>query len=97
MEHIKITLPEVTNLSSQIRLINSNLDDVLEYVKRTMNDLDCIWNSDGSSMIKQRFNQFSNRFTQESEVIESYAKFLDYTVASYDNLESTINSNASSF
>lgn len=97
MDQIKITLNEVSNLASQIRLINANLDDVLDYAKRLMQDLNVVWNSDGATAIMNRFLQFSNRFNEESETIESYARFLDYTVSSYDSLESTIESNAQTF
>ncbi len=97
MDQIKITLNEVSNLASQIRLINANLDDVLDYTKRLMQDLNVVWNSDGATAIMNRFLQFSNRFNEESETIESYARFLDYTVSSYDSLESTIESNAQTF
>lgn len=97
MEHIKITLGEVSNLANQIRLINTNLDDVLQYVKRLMNDLNGVWSSDGANAIQNRFLQFSSRFDEESKTIEGYARFLDYTVSSYDNLESTIEANAQTF
>ncbi len=97
MDQIKISLGEVSNLAAQIRLINTNLDDVLNYVKQLMNELNSVWNSDGATAITNRFMQFSLRFEKESETIENYARFLDYTVASYDSLESTITSNASTF
>lgn len=97
MDQIKISLGEVSNLANQIRLINTNLDDVLNYVKQLMNELNGVWNSDGATAIMNRFVQFSSRFEKESKTIENYARFLDYTVASYDNLESTITGNASTF
>ena len=96
-EQIRITLPEVSNTAVQIRACNSNLDDTLSYVYRTMNELDSVWDSDGERTLLNRFRIFSQRFTDESETIETYASFLDRTVASYDTLESTIVANAENF
>ncbi len=97
MEQIKISLPEVSNTASQIRTCNTNLDSTLSYVYRTMQELDSIWQSDGEETLLSRFQNFARRFVDESETIESYARFLDHTVASYDSLESTIVANAGSF
>lgn len=97
MEELKISLSEVSNTATQIRNCNSSLDDILSYVNRKMNDLNSIWLSDGQEMLLSRFQKFATRFIDESEVIESYARFLDNTVADYDSLESTIVANASNF
>ena len=97
MDTISITLPEVRNTASQIRLINTNLDDTLAYVSKLMSDLNSVWVSEGAETLLSRFLQFSGRFSVESETIESYANFLDFTVSTYDSLESTITSNASYF
>ena len=54
--------------------------------------------SDEERCCCRRFRQeFSGKFIDESEVIESYARFLDSTVNDYDSLESTIVANASNF
>lgn len=97
MEEIRITLPEVSECAAQIRNYNANLDEILSYVNRTMNELNSIWESDGQQTLLSRFQKFATKFVDESEVIESYAKFLDNTVADYDSLESTIVANASNF
>ena len=97
MEEIRITLPEVSECAAQIRSYNANLDEILSYVNRTMNELNSIWESDGQQTLLSRFQKFATKFVDESEVIESYAKFLDNTVADYDSLESTIVANASNF
>jgi len=97
MDQIKITLPEVSNTAAQIRSLNSNLEDNLNYVKNLMTELNSVWLSEGSETLLGRFNKFATKFVDESETIESYAKFLDFTVTSYDSLESTITSNASNF
>lgn len=97
MEHLKISLAEVSDTASQIRLYNGKLDDTLSYVNKLMSELNSIWLSDGQEALLSQFQQFANRFIDESETIETYAKFLDDTVSSYDSLESTIVANASNF
>lgn len=97
MEQLKISLPEVSQTASQIRTYNSNLDERLSYVNKIMNELNSVWLSDGEEALLARFQKFSQKFLNESEVIENYARFLDETVSSYDSLESTIVANASNF
>ena len=94
---IRIALSEVSAIASEIRKCNSQLDETLSYVSRIMNELNNIWLSDGQQTLIERFRHFSSRFTDESEIIESYARFLDDTVSTYDSLESTIVANASNF
>ena len=95
--NIRITLPEVADTAAQIRKCNADLDTILSCVSKIMNELDSIWLSDGEQMLLSRFRRFSGKFIDESEVIESYARFLDNTVTDYDSLESTITANASNF
>ena len=95
--NIRITLPEVAQTAAQIRNYNAALDTVLFHVSKIMNELDAVWLSDGEEMLLSRFRKFSNKFIDESEVIESYARFLDSAVTDYDSLESTIVANASNF
>ena len=97
MDELRISLPEVSATASQIRNYNSKLDETLSYVNKTMNDLNAIWLSDGEETLLARFQKFAQKFIDESEVIENYARFLDDTVSSYDSLESTIVANASNF
>ena len=97
MDNIKITMSEVQNTSSAIRTYNVQLDDILSSCLSTMNELSSVWQSEGAETIVDRFKKFSSRFTLESDTIEEYCKFLDLTAQSYDSIESTITSNASSF
>lgn len=97
MNDIKISLADISQLANELRRINNNLDDVLEYVRNEMKSLNVAWISDGSEMIRQRFEYFAKKFIEESELVESYARFLDYTVNSYDSLETTITENAANF
>ena len=94
---LNITLSELSDCASQIRNYNATLDDILSSVSKAMHEINSIWQSDGEEVLLNRFDRFATRFIDESEVIESYAKFLDSTVSDYDSLESTIVANASSF
>lgn len=97
MSNLKISLSEVSQIASELRRINANLDDILEYTRNEMKSLNNIWQSDGSEMIRQRYEYFAKKFALEKETIEAYARFLDHIVTSYDSLESTITENASNF
>lgn len=97
MDELKISLPEVSATASQIRNYNANLDETLSYVNKQMNQLNSVWLSEGEETLLARFQKFAQKFLNESEIIENYARFLDETVSSYDTLESTIVANASNF
>ena len=95
MNGIKISLQEVVNCQKQIESLNIKIYDLLNDMKNQMNGLNVSWVSDSANTIRDRFNQFSNRFKIKKETINNYVKFLDMTVNSYDSLEQTINTNAS--
>ena len=97
MDNIRITLPEVSAAANNIRSINASMDDILNDISKMMNDLTGVWKGTAGEAIVERFKSFSTRFIDESQTIEEYAKYLDYTVSSYDSLESTLSSNASNF
>lgn len=97
MDGIKIQLAAVSDAARMIRARNETLYELLQQMKRQMNDLSAVWISDGSEAIRSRFMTFSAQFDVQKEVIERYAQFLDKTVSSYDSIEGTIASNASSF
>ncbi|MCI5774472.1 MAG: pore-forming ESAT-6 family protein [Erysipelotrichaceae bacterium] len=96
MNSIKISLQEVQNCQKQIESLNERIYTLLTDMKNQMNSLNASWISDSANTIRTRFNQFANRFDVQKETINAYAKFLELTVSSYDNLETTINANASS-
>ena len=97
MDELKISLSDVSNTATQIRNYNSKLDETLSYVNKIMNELNSIWLSEGEETLLGRFQRFAQKFLNESEVIENYARFLDETVSSYDTLESSMTANASNF
>ncbi|MBP3398317.1 MAG: pore-forming ESAT-6 family protein [Erysipelotrichaceae bacterium] len=97
MERISIDLGAVRDAARMIRSRNEMLYDLLNQMKRQMNELSGVWISEGSEVIRSRFQSFSLQFDVQKDIIERYAVFLDNTVNSYDSMESTITSNASSF
>ncbi len=93
---LKISLAEVSECAGKIRGCNEQMFNLLESMKREMNNTNTSWNSEGGETIRSRFNQFSARFETMKSTIDSYSRFLDRTVETYDNLETTIAGNASS-
>lgn len=96
MPDIKITFEEVRTKTKQIRNYNATLTDTLSSIRQTINNLEAQWISDTSDTIRAKITGMQPKFDTYKEVIESYAKFLDNTVAQYEGTESTLNSNASS-
>lgn len=96
MPDIKITFEEVRTKTKQIRNYNATLTDTLNSIRQTINNLESQWTSDTSDTIRAKITGMQPKFDTYKEVIESYAKFLDNTVAQYEGTESILNSNASS-
>jgi len=97
IQGIKISFGEVSSTASTIRNLNTNLDTRLSDIKSEMNALASTWQSDASETIRERFNALVPRFAEYKSIVDSYAKFLDNAVASYDSTETAINTNASAF
>ncbi|MEE3486569.1 MAG: pore-forming ESAT-6 family protein [Bulleidia sp.] len=95
MADLNISLAEVSECAASIRTCNEQMYECLSKMKKEMDSTGNTWISDGAEAIRSRFAQFSNRFESQKETIDSYARFLDRTVESYDTLETTITSNAS--
>jgi len=92
--NIRISLPEVEESCHSMRTLNGELDEVLSSISSDMHSLQSYWQSTGAETIMNQFDRFASRFVVESETIEDYCRFLDYTVQTYNSLESTITSNA---
>lgn len=94
---INISLPEVQQTAAAIRTTNEALAQALDQVKTQMTGTGQTWQSEAANTFRERFNSLTPRFTQYRDIVESYAKFLDSTVAGYEATEANINSAASSF
>ena len=97
MPDIKITFEELRSKTSQIRKHNEALTEMLLQIKSAINALESEWTSDTSDTIRSKITGMQPKFDSYKEVVESYAKFLDNTVAQYESTESSLNSNASQF
>ena len=94
MDNLKISLGQVSDCAAKIRSCNNEMFEDLSRIRKEMDNTSVSWMSDGAEAIRSRFNQFAPRFEQQKELIDTYARFLDRTVESYDSLETTITSNA---
>jgi len=97
MENILISLADVTNAAQTMRRQNETLLQALMEMKRIMNSLSANWQSPAAETIRARFNGMVPIFENYRDIVESYAKFLDYTVSSYEATENSIQQGASSF
>jgi WXG100 family type VII secretion target len=96
-EGINIALSEVSSIAGTIRNLNDSLTMNLEDIKAQMISMESTWQSDASQSIIGNFNALAPKFNNYREIIESYARFLDTTVASYRETETMINNNANAF
>lgn len=96
MPDIKITFQELTTKTGQIRSHNTKLDDTLKAIESAINALEADWTSDTSDTIRGKIKGMEPKFKSYYEAIESYAKFLDNAVTSYQLTESTLQTGASS-
>ncbi len=94
MDNLKISLGQVSDCAAKIRSCNNEMFEDLSRIRKEMDQTSGSWMSDGAEAIRSRFQQFAARFEQQKELIDTYARFLDRTVESYDSLETTITSNA---
>lgn len=97
MAGIKIQTQVLIDTAGKVRNLNQKLNDDLANCNKEMNDLESTWQSDGATAIRQAMNALKPRFEEYQRVVESYAKFLDNTAASYEATEQAVETNASAF
>lgn len=97
MSEIQITIAEVAQTANKLRQHNQRLNEILMAIKKIMNDLEANWQSPAAQTIRQKLNGMQPLFSQYYETIEAYAKFLDQTAIVYEQAESIMNQQASSF
>ena len=95
---IKITTSELTSAAAQIRSYNDSLRDDLNQIYTAMQSLDATWQSDAGRDIRAAMDSHRDRFFQQYyNVIDSYAQFLDRSASNYEQVETSIQSNANAF
>lgn len=97
MAGIKISTQVLTDTAAEVRTFNDKLDQDLADCNQEMNALQATWQSDAAEDIRAAMNALKPRFEEYKAVIESYAKFLDNTAASYEKQEQSIQTNAGQF
>lgn len=97
MAGVKISTQVLTSTATEVRNLNTKLDQDLADCNQAMNNLESTWQSDGASEIRAAMNALKPRFEEYKKVIESYAKFLDNTAQSYETTEQTVQTNAGRF
>lgn len=97
MAGIKISTQVLISTASEVRSLNAKLNEDLASCNTAMNNLESTWQSDAATDIRAAMNNLKPRFDEYQKVIESYAKFLDSTAASYEATEQAVQSNASQF
>lgn len=96
-DSIKISTQVLNDTAKKVRDINNQLDSKLADINKEMNNLESSWKSDAATDIRAAMNALKPRFAEMKEVVNSYAKFLDDTAASYESTESAIQTNAGAF
>lgn len=94
---IDINTQTLKDTSRRVTNINNCLDDQLTRINRLMNETEADWQSDAGREIREAMDALRPRFEQYKEVVTAYARFLEDTAQSYENTESSIQSNASAF
>lgn len=97
MEQLQVTLASLTQTASSIRSQNQQLTNYLYEISGIMNQLSTGWKSPASEKIRARFQSMLPIFDNYQAIVESYAKFLDQTVSTYQSMETQLNASAESF
>lgn len=97
METMNISLANMTSCANQIRQENGQLYQNLQEISVTMKQLAGFWQSPASETIRQRFQALLPVFDNYRTVIDTYAKFLDSTVLTYQSMEQQLNAEADTF
>ena len=90
MDQLQITLAQVTQTAASIRSQNQQLNSCLQEIGTSMNQLAAYWQSPASEKIRSRFHGMLPVFDNYRSIVESYAKFLDQTVSTYQSKASRI-------
>lgn len=97
MDTINITLSQVSSCADSLRTRNQQLYQNLQDITTVMQQLSGFWQSPASETISQRFMAMMPVFDNYRTMIDTYAKFLDQTVITYQSVENQINASADTF
>lgn len=97
MDNLMITLEQLPATAADIRMQNQQLNNCLQEIYAVMKQLSAYWQSPSSETIRNRFQAMLPVFDSYKAIVESYARFLEQTASSYQQLENQLNSNADAF
>lgn len=97
MAEIRISWQELNRVSADMRQLNEAMHSCLEEMASLMSTLQESWESDASSVIRQKFLNLKPHFERYAQVIEGYAAFLEQTAENYQLTEAALEQNAESF
>lgn len=83
--------------AAKIERKNGDMRNTLDDIQKKINSLQGDWESDSASTIRQKITGMTSRFESYQQVVNSYVKFIRNVATQTQNLETTINSNASQF
>ena len=96
-DSIKISTQVLQDTAQKVRDINKTMDEKLNEINKSMNDLEASWKSDAATDIRAAMNALKPRFEAHKATVESYAKFLVNTAQNYEATESLVQNNANQF
>lgn len=98
MAEIRITTQTLNDTAGKVRNHANTLNDILEQCLSTMVGLESTWQSDTAAEIRANMRALQNKFfTPYKNVVDSYAKFLDDTAATYEQTEASLQKSAEAF
>ncbi|MBR5949278.1 MAG: WXG100 family type VII secretion target [Clostridia bacterium] len=98
MADIRISTATLEQTAKDVRNHANNLNNILEDCLKEMLSLESTWKSDSATEIRTNMQALQNKFfAPYKSVVDSYAKFLDDTAATYESMETGIEKNAQSF
>lgn len=97
MDTLTITLEDVTTVANKIRQYNDQLRDNLKEISHSISQLTSTWQSPAAQTMQSKFQTMLPVFDQYKTIVDTYAKFLDQTVISYQAMDQQLNANADAF
>lgn len=94
---ININTTDVERLSQSIRNSNTRLNSIIASITREIQALKNEWDSPTGDALVQKYNELLPIFRSYKEKVESFSKFLDIAVDTYEKAELDIKSNAEQF
>ena len=94
-QNIFLNSDEIRNNASRIEKYNNDINDCLNDFKLIMGQIDGVWESQGSSELRHKFDELKPDFDKFYSYMNRVVKFLNQNVATdAETLDAAIRSNA---